>query len=134
VLACLLYALLRRDLIAWFIARIADPFRRPLSEHPAFEPATDALSSCPALFQMRFLASWLLAPSALAMLAGIAGFSVAYFVVDAVLSRFDVGVGHPAFATANAWASVLLFRLAAARLSTWRLGVSVYKSVRTGYP
>lgn len=134
VLACLLYALLRRDLVAWLVKRAADPFRRPLSEHPAYEPATGALSSCPALFQMRFFAAWVLVPSALAVLAGIASFSVAYFAVDALLARFQVGLGHPVLAIANAWASLLLFRVSAARVSTLRLGVSVYKSVRTGYP
>lgn len=134
VLACVLYVLIRRDLVAWLVKRTADPFRNPPTEHPAYGPATDALSSCPALWQMRFFVAWVLAPSALALLAGTASFSVAYFIVDAVLARFRVGVGHPVLATANAWVSVLLFRLAAARLSTWRLGLSVYKSVRTGYP
>lgn len=134
VVACLLYTLLRRDLVVWLVKRVSDAFRRPPTEHPAYEPATDALSSCPALWQMRFFAAWVLVPSGLALLAGIASFSVAYFIVDAVLGRFRVGVGHPVLATANAWASVLLFRLAAARLSTWRLGLGVYKSVRTGYP
>lgn len=134
VLACLLYALLRRDQIAWLVRRAAEPFRRPLTEHPAYDPASGALSSCPAFFQIRFFVAWVVAPTGLAALAGIAAFSVAYFIVDALLARFRVGVGHPVFAIANAWAGVLLFRLAAARLSTWRLGLSVYKSVRTGYP
>lgn len=126
------YALLHRDGITAALRRAKEPYVRPLREHEAHEGTVNALDSCPTPFQTRFAAAWLWAPIALAVIGGALAFSSAYFVIDAVLSRFAIGWEQPALALANALSSVVVFRVAAPRFSTWRLAASARNTV-SGY-
>jgi hypothetical protein len=88
----------------------------------------DALSSCPAPFRTRFFIGWVLMPAALCGLGALLAFSSAYFVVDAVLARFSVDWFHPTFGVGNALLSYFVFRIGAARMSTWRLAVGAHRT------
>lgn len=131
---CALYALIRREHVRWLLNRFREPFARRLDRNPGFEGAADALAECPGPYKTRFAAVYIWAPAALAVLGATFSFSAAYFVVDAVLARFAIGWEQAVYAAAFTVASVIVFALAAGRLATWRLAVSVYKEVTTGYP
>jgi hypothetical protein len=126
-------ALVRRSELAWALARVREPFVRPLEGEPRFEEAAEALALCPAPLRGRYALLYSWGPAGLALLGGIFAFSCAYFLVDAVLARFSVGWAHPAYAVGFAVASLFVFALAAGRLATWRLATSVHKEVATGY-
>ena len=119
--------------IRWSIARLREPFVRPFTGDPRFEGAADALATCPPALRTRFGIAWVWVPAAVTVLGGMFSFAAAYFVVDAVLARFKIGWQQPATAAASAVIAYLLFRSVARRLLTWRLAVSVHKSVTTGY-
>ena len=131
--APLLYGLVHGARIRWFIARMREPFRRAFSGDPRFEGAADALASCNGALKTRFALAWVWGPAAVAVVAGMLCFAVAYFAVDAVLARGNVGWETPILAAANALGSMLLFRVVAQRLLTWRLAVSVHRAVTVGY-
>jgi hypothetical protein len=128
-----LLALLRFRRLASFLRRVREPFVRPLQEHYGFEGTAGALDACPAPFRYRFALGWIVGPALLAFAGALFAWSAAYFVIDATLSRFDVSWTHPAFGAGNALLALVLFRIAAPRLSTWRLAFSVYKDVTSGY-
>jgi hypothetical protein len=121
-------ALASRRRISWALARAREPFTRPLSEEESFGSVVDALSSCPAPFRTRFFVGWVLAPALTAGIGALLAFSSAYFVVDAVLARFSVNWFHPTFGVGNALLSYLVFRIGAARMSTWRVAVGAHRA------
>ena len=129
----LLYALVQRDGIRWTVARVIDPWRRPLDENPNYEGAVGALGASSDANRTRYLWRFVYKPLALAVLATFFAFSSAYFLVDATLAQFDVGWQQPVLGVINSIISVVLWRLAAVGLSTYRLATSVHKTVSTGY-
>jgi len=129
----LLYALLQRDGIRWTVVRVIDPWRRPMDEHPSYEGAVGALGASSDANRTRYLWRFVYKPLALAVLATFFAFSSAYFVVDATLAQFDVGWQQPVLGVINSAVSVVMWRLAAVGLSTYRLATSVHKTVSTGY-
>jgi len=129
----LLYALLHRDGIRWTVVRVIDPWRRPLDENPNYEGAVGALGESSDANRTRYLWRFVYKPLALAVLATFFAFSSAYFLVDATLAQFDVGWQQPVLGVINSIVSVVLWRLAAVGLSTYRLAASVHKTVSTGY-
>ena len=129
----LLYALLRRQRLTWLFIRVREPYRRPMNDHPSFDGAADALAECPAPYRTRFAINYVWIPIGLVILGATFAFSVAYFVIDAVVARFQIGWGKPLYAAVFVVLSVLMFGVAAGRLSTWRLATSVLKEVNTGY-
>jgi hypothetical protein len=134
VALCGMFAFIRRREIVWAVRRLREPARRALREDPAFEGAVNALEACPRPMQSRFALFWVWGPAAVFVLGGVFAFSAAYFVIDALLAGFSVGWEQAALGVANALASLMIFRLAAARLATWRLALSVYRSATEGYP
>lgn len=128
-----LLALFARARIAWAVARIREPLRRPLEEHECFSAASDALRSTAGPFRSRFAASWIVLPAGLVVLGTLFSFSAAYFAVDALLARFDVTPFQPLYGIASALLALATFRLASGRASTWRLAVSVYKDAAGDY-
>lgn len=129
----LLYLLARARRIRWAIARAREPFVRAPEGDPRYEGAADALAACPGAMRTRFALWWIWGPAALAVLGVMCSFSAAYFLVDAILARFNVGWEHPALAGGNIVASFLLFALGSRRLATWRLAVAAHRSVTVGY-
>jgi len=127
------YPATRLQRIRRTVVRVAEPWFRPLTENPAFEGAATALASCPAPLRTRFSLAWVWAPLALVVLAATSAFSAAYFFVDAVLAGGLIGWAHPLYALGFVTVSVVLFRVAATRLSTWRLAASVSREVAEGY-
>lgn len=130
---CVLFALLRRREIISAVARVGEPYRRPLSELPSFDDAADALAACPGAFKTRFAVLWVWRPLALVVLGVTCAFSTAYFVVDAILARGSVGWGQVLYACVFLAASLGVFALSAPTVSTWRLAASVFKEVTSGY-
>jgi hypothetical protein len=133
VVACVIYGLVHRDQIRSVLERFRDPYLRPLREHPGFEGAADALASCPRPYQARFALVFVYRPLAMGFAAFVCALSTAYFVIDAVLARFLVGFMQPLYALVFWCLSLLLFYLAAPKLSTWRIAASVHKEVTSGY-
>jgi hypothetical protein len=133
VAACVVVAFLRRRRIGWLIERLREPWRRPLTDRPNYDDAADAIAACPEGLQSRFAASWVWGPMVVAALAVLFAFSTAYFLVDAILQRFVVTVETLVLAAANALVSIILWRLVAVRMSTWRFAASVHKNASTGY-
>ena len=129
----LLYLLSRARRIRWAFARMREPFVRAPEGDERYEGAADALAACPAALRTRFAVWWVWGPIVIALLAVTAGFSATYFVIDAILARFNVGWEHPLLAAANLVVSFVVFAFVSARLATWRLAVAVHRSVTTGY-
>jgi hypothetical protein len=133
-LACGLWVYARRKTHGWVVAKIREPFRRPLEEDPAFGGASGALAAAPAPLRTRFALTWIWAPAVGAMIALTACLSAAYFLVDAVLARFEVGWQQPVLAGIDLVLAWTLFRIAAGRLAVWPLAVAVHREATTGYP
>ena len=125
----LVYLMTKVGFVAWCLARMVEPFRRSLEEEPAHEGAVGNLARCPQMLRSRFALAWVWGPLGLAVLAAIFVSASAYFLVDAILARFQVGWGQPAFAVGHAIAGFAFFVGAAPRLRTWRLAVSVRRTV-----
>jgi hypothetical protein len=134
VALCGMCAFIRRREIVWALRRLREPAHRIFSDEPAFEGAVNALEACPRPMQSRFALFWVWGPAAMFVLGAVFAFSAAYFVIDAVLASFSVGWEQVALGAGNALASVVVFRVAAARLATWRLALGVYRSATEGYP
>ncbi|MDQ4142278.1 MAG: hypothetical protein M3198_00790 [Actinomycetota bacterium] len=128
-----IYLFGRRAHIRWSLARVREPFVRAPEGEASYENAADALAACPGPMKTRFALWWVWGPVVVAVLAVMAGFSAVYFLIDAILARFDVGWGHPVFAAANLAISFVLFALVSGRLVTWRLALAVHRSVTVGY-
>lgn len=110
-----------------------EPLREPLDRFEAFDPAVHALLAAPATLRTRFALGWVWAPAGAVVAAAFFAASSAYFLVDAVLARFQIGWEQPLLAAVNAVAGLLLLRLAATRLATWRLAFSVHREVTGSY-
>jgi hypothetical protein len=132
VALCALILLARLSHLRWLFARIREPFVRPLGTRH-FEGAADALAACPAALHSRWATSWVWGPALVAVAGVTFAFSCAYFIVGAVLAGGRIGWGNPIAAGLNALLSILFFALAATRLSTWRLAVSVHREVTGRY-
>jgi hypothetical protein len=113
---------------------VIDPWRRPLAENANYEGAVGALGASSDANRTRYLWRFVYKPLALAVLATFFAFSSAYFLVDATLAQFQVGWQQPVLGVANSIISVVLWRIGADGLSTYRLATSVHKTVSTGYP
>jgi hypothetical protein len=129
----ILYLIRRAAHIKWAIARIREPFVRAPEGDQRYENAADALAHCPGPLKTRFALWWIWAPIGAAGLATMSGFSAAYFVIDAILASGNVGWGHPVLAAVNLAVSLILYAMAAGRLTTWRLAFAIHKSVTVGY-
>ncbi len=131
--ASFLYLFARRGRIRWAFARVREPFLRAPEGDQRYEAAADALAACPAALRTRFAVWWVWGPLVITALAVTAGFSATYFLIDAILARFNVGWEHPILSVANLVVSFVLFVLVSARMATWRLAVAVHRSVTVGY-
>jgi hypothetical protein len=121
--------LMRRGSVRSSARRLGETFTRGLESHPSFEPAVNALDSCPAALRTRFALGWMWGPAAVAVLAAVCAASAVYFVIDAILARFSVGPEQILFTGVNAVVSLLVLRLGAKRLAVWRLSLAVYRAV-----
>lgn len=133
VAALLLWCFVKRDGIRTGASRLAEPLRRKLLQFEAYQPAVDALVAAPAAQQTRFAIGWVWGPALAVVVAAFFAASSAYFVVDAILARFQIGWEQPVLAIVNAVLSVVVVRLAARRLSTWRLAFSIHRDVTGAY-
>jgi hypothetical protein len=133
LLACVGFGLAHRAEVRSLLERLRDPYSRPLTEHPGFEGAADALASCPRAYKGRFALVFVYRPMAMGLAAFVSALSTAYFVIDAILARGLVGWSQPVYALVFLGLSLTLFYLAAPKLSTWRVAASVHKEVTTGY-
>ena len=129
----LLLLFVNRQRIRWFLARAREPFVRPPAGDRAYEGGADALAACSGSQQTRFAVWWIWGPAVLGLFGVVTGMSATYFLVDAILARFDVGWGHLVLAGVNLVLAYLFFALASRRLSTWRWAVAIHKTVTTGY-
>lgn len=126
---CILDLILRRAALASRAEKLRETFHGGLDRHPSFEPAVNALGSCPAALRTRFALGWVWGPLALAVTGAVGAASAVYFVVDAILARFTVGFEQALFLGVNVVLSLLILRLGAKRLSVWRLSFAVHRAV-----
>lgn len=133
VTLCLAWCYTRRTGIRAGANRLAEPFRRRLDQLEAFDPAVGALLAASAGQQTRFALGWVWGPLAVLVLGGFFAASSAYFVVDAILARFQIGWEQPVLAVVNALLSFMVLRTGAKRLAVWRLAFSVHREVVGGY-
>lgn len=118
----------RRTRLQAAATRLQQTFRGGLEQHASFEPAVSALDSCPVPFRSRFALGWVWGPAALAVAGAIGAASAVYFVIDAILARGRVGPEQALLAAVNAVVSLVILRLAASRLSVWRLSYAVHRA------
>ena len=131
--ACGLWLVARFRAHRWVVAKTREPFRRPLEEDPAFAGASGALDAARSPLKTRFALGWSWLP-AIAVLGAVgASLTTGYFLVDAVIARFEVGWQQPVLAGVNLLVAWLLLRAAAGRLAVWPLAVSVHREATTGY-
>lgn len=130
---CAVWLLARLRPHRWVVAKAREPFRRPLEEDPAFAGAAGALDAARAPLKTRFALGWIWLPAAAVLGAVATSLTTAYFVVDAVLARFEIGWQQPVLAAANLVVAWSLLRAAAARIAVWPLAVSVHREATTGY-
>ena len=123
----------RRAKVKRTIELILEPIRRPLGDLSSFEPAVGALQSCPAPFRTRFTFGWVWGPAAAVFAAAFFLASSAYFFVDAILARLQIGWQQPVLAAGNALLAFVVLRAVAPRLATWRLALSVHREVAGRY-
>lgn len=97
----------------------------------ALEGAVGALEAAPAPLRTRFAITWVFVPGLLFVIGATFAFSTAYFAVDAVLARFQVGWQQPVLGVADTVIAFLLFRLGARRLALWPLAYRIYREVNT---
>ncbi len=131
--ACAAWVVARRRSLAWVVARAREPWHRALEEDPAFPGASGALAACRGPLRARFAAGWIWAPAGAAVVAGASSLAAAYFVVDAVLARFEVGWQQPVFGALYLAVAWVVLRAAAGRLAVWPLAVSAHRAATVGY-
>lgn len=117
----------------WVLAKAREPFQRPLEDDPAFAGAAGALGAARAPLKTRYALGWIWAPGAAVLGAVATSLTVSYFLVDAVLARFEIGWQQPVLAAVNLVLSWALLRAAAGRIAVWPLAVSVHREATTGY-
>lgn len=125
---CVVALVVRRTRLYASATRLRDTFRGNLEQHPSFAPAVSALDSCPAPFRTRFALGWVWGPAGLMMAGAIGAASAIYFVIDAILARGTVAPEQVVLAAVNALVSLVILRLAASRLSVWRLSYAVHRA------
>lgn len=133
VVATLAAGVWRGRHLLWVARRVREPLARPLEEHPSFEGAAAALAACPEALRARFALTWVWGPGALAIAGVTFALSAAYFVVDGILARGQLGWGQWLLLAANFILGASAFRLAAVRLSTWRVATSAYRDATGRY-
>lgn len=131
--ACAMWLVRRFRAHRWAFESMREPFRRPLEDDPAYAGASGALSSARPPLQTRFAVAWIWAPALAALGAAAASLTTAYFLVDTVIARFEIGWQQPIIAAVNLVLAWLLLRMAAGRLAVWPLAVSVHREATTGY-
>lgn len=131
--ACAMWFVRRIRVHRWAFESMREPFRRPLEDDPAFSGASGALSAARPPLQTRFAIAWIWAPALAALVAAAASLTTAYFLVDTVIARFEIGWQQPIIAAVNLVLAWLLLRIAAGRLAVWPLAVSVHREATTGY-
>ncbi|MDQ3951625.1 MAG: hypothetical protein M3279_01480 [Actinomycetota bacterium] len=130
---CALWLALRFRAHRWVVAKVREPFRRPLEDDPAFAGAAAALGAARSPLKTRFAIGWIWLPTLAVIGALAASLTTAYFLVDAVIARFEIGWQQPVLAAANLVVAWALLRAAAGRLAVWPLAVSVHRDATTGY-
>jgi hypothetical protein len=130
----LVYGLSKRRRIRELFGHITEPLSHPLDHNPSYEGAYGALAVCNSTYATRFALSWVWIPAGLLVAGALFAMSDSYFVIDSFLARFDVGYGTGILFGADLVISLVAFAAGARRLGTWRLALSVHKSVTTGYP
>lgn len=131
---CGVWLALRLRTHRWVLARAREPFRRPLEEDPAFAGASGALYTAGPSLKTRFALGWIWLPAIAVLGAGAASLTTTYFLVDAVIARFQIGWQQPVFAGVALVVAWALLRAVAGRLVVWPLAVSVHREATTGYP
>lgn len=131
--ACASWVAARFRAHRWVIAKAREPFRRPLEEDPAFAGAAAALEAARAPLKTRFALGWIWLPAVGVLAATAAALTTGYFLVDAVIARFEVGWQQPVLAGVNLVVAWALLRAVAGRLAVWPLAVSVHREATTGY-
>lgn len=129
----LIYLVGRGARILWALRRVREPFVREPRGDPRYENAADNLAACPGPLKTRFAIQWVWGPLVVALFGVMSGFAATYFLIDAVLARFNVGWYHPVSAAAFLVISIVLFAVVAGRLVTWRLAAAIHRSVTVGY-
>ena len=130
---CGLWLARRFRMHRWVLQRAREPFRGPLDDDPAHPGASGALAAARPPLQTRFAIGWIWAPALAALAAAAASLTTAYFLVDAVIARFEIGWQQPIIAAVNLLLAWGLLRVAAGRLAVWPLAVSVHREATTGY-
>ena len=106
--------------------RIARP-RAELADLDAVEAATNALRASAAAYRTRFALTWIWLPIVGAV-AGVAfSLAAAYFAVDAILARFQVGLAHPLLAIVDVALAAVAFRAAGPRLTILSAALRVHR-------
>ncbi|CAN5763018.1 hypothetical protein BH18ACT15_BH18ACT15_12790 [soil metagenome] len=127
LLAALPY-LLRLGRLNHALDMLRESFRSPREGDGVHDGVAAALEDCPPSQQNRFALGWIWGPAALALAGTTFSFATAYFVIDALLSRFLVGWEQGALLGANLLLALVCFVLGARRLSTWRLALAGYRT------
>jgi hypothetical protein len=133
-LGCAAWVFARGRRLAWLVAAAREPFRRPLEEDPAYAGLSGALAACRGPLKTRFALGWIWGPAVAGLVAAAACLSAAYFLVDAVLARFEVGWQQPVLAAADLTVAWVLLRIVAGRLAVWPLAVAGHRAATVGYP
>ena len=133
LLACGVIAVVNLRYLRGLYTRMREPFVRRMNYDSHFDGAADALAECPNAMRTRWAMRWIYAPAIYVVAGSFFAFSVAYFAVGSILSLGNVGLGTPILAVVNALLSLLFFRIAGPRLTTWRLAVSVSRDVQGSY-
>lgn len=131
---CTAWIVARRRSAAWVVARAREPFGRPLDDDPAFAGASGALAATRGPLRTRFALGWVWGPALAAGLGAAATLASAYFLVDAILARFEVGWQQPVFAAVYLGIAWGAFRASAGRLAVWPLSASAHRAATVGYP
>jgi hypothetical protein len=72
---------------------------------------------------------WVWLPLVVGAIGVLLAFSAAYFFIDAVLARFDVGLGQVLYGMSFALASLVVFLAIAPRLLSWRVSYAAHRDV-----
>ena len=128
VVACAAVLVVRRKEISTVIR---DLRRRTDATQEALEQAAAALREAPSAMQSRFALSWVFVPGLLFVIGATFSFATAYFAVDAVLARFQVGWQQPLLGVADAAIAFLLFRTSSRRVALWPLAFRIYRELHT---
>jgi hypothetical protein len=100
---------------------------------PATDEAVDACSATleagPPSAQTRFVFAWVWGPVVVMAIATAFAFATAYFAVDAILARFEVGWQQPLLGIIDAVIAFVLFLLCAPRGARVAIAYRAYKAV-----